>query len=104
MDFVNIKFLTDRFVSQKIRSNEQCEKARNKTGPRPKALLLPDAKMNPSIQPDETRKTHLGRGGMAVSLAPLTPVQALAAALRVKPAEVKKLEEAEKSARRGRKG
>ena len=52
------------------------------------------------IQPVENRKTHLGRGGIAVSLAPLTPDQALAAALRVKPADVKKLEEAEKNAKR----
>lgn len=50
--------------------------------------------------PDENLKTHPGRGGIAVSLAPLTPDQALAAALRVKPADMKKLEEAEKNAKR----
>jgi hypothetical protein len=36
-----------------------------------------------------------------VSLAPLTPDQALAALLRVKPADVKKLEDQEAKAKRG---
>lgn len=61
--------------------------------PPAKALLFLGVKTK---IPDENPRTHPGRGGIAVSLAPLTPDQALAAALRVKPADVKKLEETER--------
>lgn len=44
--------------------------------------------------------THPGRRGNALSLAPLSVEQALAAALRVKPADVKKLEAAEAKGKR----
>jgi hypothetical protein len=40
-----------------------------------------------------TKKPHSGRRGDPVSLAPLTTAQALAAALRVKPSDMKKLEQ-----------
>lgn len=46
----------------------------------------------------KSKKSHPGRGGMRVSLAPLTPDQALAGLLRVKPEDVKRLEAAEKAA------
>lgn len=46
--------------------------------------------------PVESRKTHPGRRGVAVSLAPLTPDQALTAALQIKPENLKKVEETEK--------
>ena len=39
----------------------------------------------------------------AISLHPLTPAQAIAAALRVKPADVKVLEEKERAAKASRK-
>ncbi|HTL30157.1 MAG TPA: hypothetical protein VL282_13085 [Tepidisphaeraceae bacterium] len=42
-----------------------------------------------------TKKPHPGRRGKAVTLAPLTLEQALGAALRVKPSDMKKLEEAD---------
>jgi len=77
-------------------------KTPKKSTPPPKATLLllgVNTKM-----PDTNPKSHPGRGGIAVSLAPLTPDQALAAALRVKPADLKKLEEAEKIAKRSRRG
>ncbi len=48
-----------------------------------------------------------GRRGDPISLAPLTPDQALAGLLRVNPADVRKLEEAEakaKKAKGGKKG
>lgn len=77
------------------------KQAANKRMPPPKALLFLGVKTK---IPDENPKTHPGRGGIAVSLTPLTPDQALAAALRVKPADVKKLEEAEKNAKRRKKG
>ena len=44
---------------------------------------------------NRTRK-HPGRGGLRVSVAPLTGDQALAVALRVKPADLKRAEHAEK--------
>jgi hypothetical protein len=44
---------------------------------------------------NRTRKSHPGRGGLKVSVAPLTADQALAAALRVKPADLKRVEQAE---------
>ncbi|MGA2180836.1 MAG: hypothetical protein ABSH15_14805 [Verrucomicrobiota bacterium] len=72
------------------------KKAANKSTPAPKALLFLGVK----AKMPEHQKTHPGRGGIAVSLAPLTPDQALAAALRVKPADLKKLEEAEKKNKR----
>jgi hypothetical protein len=43
------------------------------------------------------KKSHPGRGGMKVSLSPLTPDQALAGLLRVKPEDVKRLEAPEKA-------
>jgi hypothetical protein len=45
----------------------------------------------------KSKKSHPGRGGMRVSLAPLTSDQALAGLLRVKPEDVKRLEAAEKT-------
>ena len=63
------------------------------SGPR---LRNPGRHSNNPIMPDENPKSHPGRADVAISLAPLTPDQALAAALRVKPEDVKKLEEAEK--------
>lgn len=42
------------------------------------------------------KKPHPGRRGSQISMAPLTTEQALAAALRVKPADLAKLEQAEK--------
>ncbi|MGA3068292.1 MAG: hypothetical protein ABSF29_15715 [Tepidisphaeraceae bacterium] len=45
----------------------------------------------------KSKKSHPGRGGMRVSLAPLTPDQALAGLLRVKPEDLKRLEAAEKA-------
>lgn len=50
----------------------------------------------------QKKRPHPGRRGNAVSLAPLTPDQALAGLLRVKPADVKKLE-ADAKAKRPRK-
>jgi hypothetical protein len=46
---------------------------------------------------ESTTSKHPGRRGNQVSLAPLTPDQALAGLLKVKPADVKKLEEQEKA-------
>ena len=46
------------------------------------------------------KRPHPGRKGNALSLAPLTVEQALAAALRVNPADVKKLEEQEAKGKR----
>jgi hypothetical protein len=46
------------------------------------------------------KRPHPGRRGHAVSLAPLKPDQALAALLRVKPPDVKKLEEQEAKAKK----
>jgi len=75
------------------------KKSKKKMPPKATLLLL-GAKMNmPNQQPAQSPKSHSGRGGIAVSLAPMTPDQALASALRVKPADLKKLEEAEKSNR-----
>lgn len=45
---------------------------------------------------NQTRKSHPGRGGLRVSVSPLTGDQALAAALRVRPADLKRAEQAEK--------
>lgn len=52
----------------------------------------------PTSHPDGSRQPGQGK---RVSLAPLTPDQALAAALRVDPAEVKKREKAEKDKKKG---
>jgi hypothetical protein len=49
------------------------------------------------------QKTHSGRRGDPVSLAPLTGDEALAAALRVKPADLRKLEAAEAKLKAGKK-
>ena len=50
------------------------------------------------------KKSHPGRGGHKLSLYPLTPDQATAALLRVKLADVKKLEAEEAQAKgRGKK-
>jgi hypothetical protein len=49
------------------------------------------------------KRPHSGRRGDPVSLAPLKPDQALAALLRVKPSDVKKLEAQEKAKKKGKK-
>ena len=68
------------------------KKSPAKSMPRPKALLL----LNLMKLPIEKRKPHPGRGGVAVSLAPLTANQALSAALQIKPTDLKRVEETEK--------
>jgi len=47
----------------------------------------------------KAKRPHAGRGGNNVSLHPLTPDQAMAALLKVKPSDVKKLEEEEKKSK-----
>lgn len=51
---------------------------------------------------NSAKRPHLGRRGSALSLAPLTVERALAAALRVNPADVKKLEAAEAKGKQSR--
>ena len=72
---------------------------------RPELILPPDLVLvcyNP-LMPKPAKK-HPGRGGHKLSLYPLTPDQATAALLRVKLADVKKLEAEEAQAKgRGKK-
>lgn len=55
--------------------------------------------MKPEKPHQSANKRHAGRGGNNVSLHPLTPDQAMAALLRVNPADVKKLEAEEAAAK-----
>lgn len=50
--------------------------------------------------PKKPPKKHPGRAGNKISLAPLTPDQAMAGLLKVKLSDVKKLEAEEKKARK----
>ena len=70
--------------------------------------MLALAKLELSVQsfamPKKSPPNPAGRKGRPISLAPLTPEQALSAALRVKLSDVKKLEAAETKGKKRRKG
>jgi hypothetical protein len=57
----------------------------------------------PSKQPVNPSRPNPGRRGNEISLHPLTPDDALRGLLRVKPADLKRVEEREKAERKSKK-
>ncbi len=60
-------------------------------------MIIMDEQKNNENRSPKDKSSHSGRRGDPVSLSPLTPDEALAAALRVNPEDMKKLEQKEKA-------